>query len=77
MTVDKWFDSQDRLVKVLLLIIPFVNWIIEILVRISAILRNPTQLNLIGLIVYIIGGWILGFVDLIFVIIQDKMLFIE
>ena len=77
MTVDKWFDSQDRLVKVLLLIIPFVNWIIEILVRISAILRNPSQLNLIGLIVYIIGGWILGFVDLIFVIIQDKMLFIE
>lgn len=77
MTVDKWFDSQDRLVKVLLLIIPFVNWIIEIFVRISAILRNPSQLNLIGLIVYIIGGWILGFIDLIFVIIQDKMLFIE
>lgn len=77
MNVDKWFQSQDRLIKIILLVIPFVNWIVEVLVRVSAIVRKPTQLNLIGLIVFIFGGWILGFIDLVFVIIQDKLLLFE
>ena len=34
MTFDKWFEKQDRIVKIILLIIPFVGWIVEVLVRI-------------------------------------------
>lgn len=77
MTFDKWFESQDKLIKILLLVIPFVNWVVEILVRVSAVLRKNTTLNLVGLIVFIFGGWVLGFVDLIFVILQGKMLLVE
>lgn len=28
--MEKWFEKQSRLVQILLLLIPFVNWIVEI-----------------------------------------------
>ena len=30
MNFDKWFNSQDRLLQVILLIIPFVGWIVAV-----------------------------------------------
>ena len=38
--MDKWFHKQNKLVQVLLLLIPFVNWITEVLVRWSAFLKK-------------------------------------
>ena len=77
MEFDKWFNGQEFLVKVLLLVIPFVNWVVEILVRVSAFLRNKSNLNLVGLIVYIFFGWFLGFADLILTIVGRAFLFLE
>ena len=31
--MEKWFEKQSRLVQIILLLIPVVNWVVEILVR--------------------------------------------
>jgi hypothetical protein len=77
MTFDKWFEEQSLIVKVILLIIPFVGWIVEILVRISAVLRNSSTINILGLILGVIGNWIWGIIDLIFLILQGNLLLLE
>ena len=79
MTFDKWFEKQDRIVKIILLIIPFVGWLVEILVRISAVLRKSSTTNLLGLVLFIVLGgiWVLNLIDLIYFIVTDKFLFYE
>lgn len=65
---DKWFNQQTTLVKALLLIIPFVNWVVEILVRVSVVLRTKETNHVIGLILAIVfgGPWILGVLDFLY-----------
>ncbi len=79
MPFDKWFEKQDRIVKIILLIIPFVGWLVEILVRISAVLRKSSTTNLLGLILFIVlgGFWIPTLIDLIYFIVKDTFLFYE
>lgn len=79
MTFDKWFNEQSRLIQVLLLIIPFVGWIIEILVRLSAVLRNASNTNLLGLILFIVigGFWIPAIIDLVYLILNGKLILCE
>ncbi len=64
----KWFNSQSRLVQILLLLIPGVNWIIEIIVRVSAVIEKPTLENILGVIFGVILPCISGWVDLIWVL---------
>ena len=45
----KWFNSQSRLIQLILLLIPFVNWVTEIIVRVTACLENKSTNSLIGL----------------------------
>ena len=77
MTFDKWFEKQSRLVKVILLLIPVVGWICEILVRVSAVLRKPSTVNLLGLVLFIFFGWVLQFVDLVVEILTSKLFLLE
>lgn len=77
MTFDKWFKEQSLIVKVILLIIPFVGWIIEVLVRLSAVLRNSSTNNIIGLVLGIIGNWIWAIIDLIYLLVKGDLLFLE
>ena len=77
MTFDKWFDKQSRLVKVVLMLIPFVNWVLEVLVRISAFIRKNSGVNLIGLILGIFGNVIWAWVDLIVLIVTGKLFLLE
>jgi len=79
MTFDKWFEKQDRIVKIILLIIPFVGWVVEILVRLSAVLRKSSTTNILGLVLFIVLGgiWVLNLIDLIYFIVTDKFLFYE
>ena len=79
MTFDKWFEKQDRIVKIILLIIPFVGWVVEILVRLSAVLRKSSTTNILGLVLFIVlgGMWVLNLIDLIYFIVTDKFLFYE
>lgn len=77
MEFDKWFKEQSLLIKVILLIIPFVGWIVEILVRLSAVLRNSSTVNIIGLVLGIIGNWFWGIIDLIYLLVTGNLLLLE
>lgn len=75
--MDKWFHKQSRLIQAILLLVPVVNWIIEIFVRWSAVLRKFGILRLIvAIIVTIPSGIIIGWLDAIWVLLFNK-LFLE
>lgn len=79
MTFDKWFYKQSTLVKVLLLIIPFVGWIVELLLRLSVMLRTKQPVHIVVFVLFVaIGwGWFLNLIDLIVMIVTGKLLFTE
>lgn len=77
MTFHKWFLQQSTVVKVLLLIIPFVGWIVEILMRVTALLNKSTTSNILGLILYLILGILLAFVDVVLVLVGAKPFLLE
>ena len=79
MKVDMWFDEQTLLVRIILIIIPFVGWIIELFVRISALVRRQSGINIAGLIVFAIFGgfWVLCLLDVLSLLINDRLLLIE
>lgn len=77
MAFHKWFLKQSLIVKVLLLIIPFVGWIVEILMRVTALLNKSTTSNILGLILYLILGILLAFVDVVLVLVGGKPFLLE
>jgi uncharacterized membrane protein YbhN (UPF0104 family) len=77
MNFDEWFNEQERLVKIIFLFIPIIGWLIEILVRVSALVKSQSTTNILGLIIFVLGGYIFQFFDLIYLAITDKMLLVE
>lgn len=64
----KSFNNLPRLIQALLLLIPGVNWITEILVRWSNRLHKKGLIRLILALAYTIFGIVLGYLDLIWVL---------
>ena len=77
MTFDKWFNEQPLWLKIVLLVIPFVGWVVEILIRVSAVIRKASVLNIVGLVIGCIGGLIWAIVDLICVILTGGLFLYE
>lgn len=79
MTFDKWFNSQNVLVKVILLLIPVVGWIMELLVRLSVMLRTKSVLHIVVFILFVVvgWGWILCLIDLIYMILTGHLILAE
>ncbi|MGN0806669.1 MAG: hypothetical protein ACI4MC_06475 [Candidatus Coproplasma sp.] len=74
--MDKWFHKQNRLIQVILLLIPVVNWFVEVLVRWSAFLKKSGLIRLIVcIIVTIPSGIIIGWLDAIWTLLFNKLLF--
>lgn len=73
----KWFNKQSRLVQILLLLIPTVNFITEIVVRVSAILDKPSFRNILGLVLALATFGIWGWVDLIWIILYNRLALTE
>ncbi len=72
--MDKAFMRLPRLIQIILLLIPGVNWITEIIVRWSAFLSKGGLLRLILAIIVIFGvGIILGWIDLIWCLLFKKL----
>lgn len=69
----KWFNKQSRLIQLILLLIPVVNWIVEIYVRVTAVLTKPTLGNVLGLIFGLIIP-VFGWLDLIWVILFNHLI---
>lgn len=78
MQFDKWFKEQSTLLKVILLIIPFVGWIVEILVRLSILLRTKSTTSIIMFLVFALFGeaWLPVVLDLVFLLVKGQ-LFLE
>ena len=71
----KWFYSQNLLVKLLLLLIPGVNWVVEILIRWSAYLSRPRLLTLVFAIVATVTMGVFGWIDLVWLLLFGHLLF--
>ncbi|MBE7068622.1 MAG: hypothetical protein E7381_04905 [Clostridiales bacterium] len=72
----KWFYKQNLLIQLILLLIPFVNWIVEILIRWSAWLKTKSLLTLIfAILVTIPSGIAIGILDFIWLILFRHLLF--
>ena len=70
----KAFQKLPRLVQFLLLLIPGVNWITEIVVRVSAVIEKTDGRNILGLILAIFVGFVFGWVDLIWVLLFKHLI---
>lgn len=64
-----WFNKQSRLVQLLLLLIPVVNWVTEIIVRWSTWMKKGGLLRLvICILVTIPAGIAFGLLDFVWVL---------
>ena len=72
----KWFNSQSRLVQIILLLIPVVNWIVEVVVRWSTYLESKKDktLHLIVAIIVTFFGLVFGWVDLVWCLLFKHLL---
>ena len=68
MKFDKWFNKQSRLVQIILLLIPGVNWITELLVRWSVALRKKDLVHILVAVVVTFFGFAFGWLDLIWIL---------
>ena len=70
-----WFNKQSKVLRIILMIIPFVNWITELVLRWSDFAEKKDPLRLvIALIATFFFGTILGWVDAIWLAINDELL---
>ncbi len=74
MAFDKWFKEQNRLIQVILLLIPLVNFIVELLVRLSVVLRKSDALSIVMLILVFVTGGLLGWVDIFVTLFTGNLL---
>ena len=75
MSINSSFKSLPRLVQIILLLIPGVNWFTEVLVRGSAALHGKAYLQIIVLIFAILPtGIMLGWIDLFSCLLQKKLI---
>lgn len=62
--MSKWFKKQSRLVQIILLLIPGVNWVVEVLVRWDHAIKKQSLFKiLIAILVTIPSGIIIGWLD--------------
>ena len=69
-----WFNKQSRLVQLLLLLIPVVNWIVEIVVRWSTWLKRGGLVRLVVcVLVTIPSGIAFGLLDFVWVLLFKRL----
>lgn len=76
MQFDKWFNKQSTLLKVILLILPFVGWVVEVLVRLSVMLRTKSIVHIVVFLLFLLvgWGWFLGVIDLIYLVLKGHLI---
>ena len=73
----RWFNRQPRLVQIILLLIPVVNWVTELVVRWStfALVKKHKVFHLVIAILVSVFGLIFGCVDLLWCLLFKHLLF--
>ncbi len=75
MSLARGFNRLPRLVQILLLLIPGVNWVVEIVVRWSAFLTTKSLLTLVFAILVTFLGLAFGWIDLVWVLLFKHLIF--
>ncbi len=75
--MEKWFEKQSRLVQIILLLIPGVNWVVEVLVRWSHALKKKSLIKYVIAIVVTFGGLVVGWLDAIWCLLTKHMIFCD
>ena len=70
----KWFNKQSKLVQILLLLIPGVNWITEVVVRWSVALKKKDLIHVLLALVVTVGGFAFGWLDLVWVLLFGHLI---
>lgn len=74
----KFFDLP-RIVQIILLIIPVLGWVVELIIRWSAVFEKFTILNLVAALVYTFFGWgiVLQIVDIVWILLYKHLFLTE
>jgi len=72
--MSKWFNGLPRLLQILLLLIPGVNWIIEILVRWDNAISKKSVLRIVIAIIFTFFGLVFGYLDMIWCLFTHHMI---
>jgi len=75
----KWFNGLSKIVRIILLLIPFVGWVFEIILRCAQMLKKATVLNIVVFVVYLFAGWawVLNVIDVICIALNDKQILMD
>ena len=76
MKFDSWFYSQSKLVQIILLVIPLVGWVVELLIRLSVMLKTKSVIHIVVFVIFILigWGWIINIVDLVYLLLKDHLI---
>lgn len=72
--MNTWFHKQSKLVQIILLIFPVVNWFVEVIVRWSAAWKSGNILKIVFALIVTFFGLMIGWVDAIWVFLFNKLL---
>ena len=73
--MNSWFHSKSKIIQVLLLIIPVVNWVMEMILRWSRYLKKGGLKLLFAILVTIVPiGIFIGWIDAICTGITNKLI---
>ncbi len=75
--MEKWFERQSRLVQILLLLIPVVNWVVEVLVRWSHALNKGSLVKYLLAICVTFFGIVVGWVDVVWCLLFKHLIFCD
>ena len=75
--MEKWFESQNRLVQLIILLIPGINWIVEIGVRWSHALRKDSLFKYLIAILVTFFGLVFGWLDLVWCLLFKHLIFCD
>ena len=75
MEFDNWLHKQNKIIQIILLIIPPINWVMELLIRFSKFLRKTDDIMLLLVAILCIPfGVVIGWVDAVWVLLNDKFI---
>ena len=77
--MEKWFSKLDFLSQAILIVIPFIGYLVEIGVRVFAVIRLHSKKNIAGLVIFILLGWalLLNIIDVFVLNRTDDLMLIE
>ena len=75
--MEKWFEKQSRLIQIIILLIPVLNWLVEIGVRWSHALRKGNLFKYLIAILVTFFGLAFGWLDLIWCLLFKHLIFCD